>query len=475
MTLKTKVESYLKDKQDLIKEVNEKIWHYAEVGLEEEKSVALYKKLLVQESFDVEMGIAGMPTAFVATYGSGKPVIGITAEYDALPQLSQEAGKAEKSPVQKGGHGHGCGHNSLGAAAFGAALATKEYLKEHNVSGTIKLFGCPSEEKDNGKTFMAREGYFDDVDSAFTWHPMDRNIAWSFRSLANISVVFNFKGQTSHAAASPHLGRSALDSVEVMNVGVNYLREHIIPEARVHYAYVDVGGTAPNVVQGTASVHYYIRAPKVSQALEIFERVKDVAKGAALMSGTTTSYEVQTGLSDFIPNPTLTKEVQDAMELYGSPQFSEEDFELAKAFHNSLSEEEKQNIKQDLTKMYGREKAEQMIQRPLHMDIMPLVMSDHAMPGSTDVGDVSYVTPTAQFTMATTALGTSPHTWQMTAQGHTSIALKGVEAAAGVMAIASIRVLEDPSIAEKAKKELYEETGGTYVCPIPEDVQPNVK
>lgn len=475
MNVQSKVEAYLRDKQDLIHEINEKIWHYAEIGLEEMNSVSLYEKLLVQEGFDVNRHIAGMPTAFVATYGSGKPVIGITAEYDALPNLSQEAGKAEPSPVKEGAHGHGCGHNSLGAAAFGAALAVKEYLKEHQVSGTIKLFGCPSEEKDNGKTFMAREGYFDDIDCAFTWHPMDKNSVWGVRSLANISVVFNFKGKTAHAAAAPHLGRSALDSVEMMNIGVNYLREHIIPEARVHYAYVDVGGTAPNVVQGSASVHYFIRAPKVTQVLDIFERVKDIAKGAALMSGTTSTYEVQTGLSDFIPNPTLSQLLHNSMELYGAPKFIEEDFELSKSFFNSLTEQEQQQVEQELSKVYGKEKTKQMVNRPLHTEIMPFFMSEEAMPGSTDVGDVSYVTPTAQLTMATTAFGTSPHTWQMTAQGNTSIALKGVEAAAGSIAVASIQVIEDPSLAEKARQELNEETGGKYVCPIPENVQPKIK
>src|SRR5690625_3574493 len=232
--MKTIINLYIDNKMDQISQINEQIWDYAEIGLEEMKSVALYEKLLKEEGFNVTTDIAGMPTAFVAEYGSGKPVIGITAEYDALPQLSQEAGKAEYSPIEEGGHGHGCGHNSLGAAAFGGALAVKEYLKEQNFEGTIKLFGCPSEEKDNGKTFMAREGYFDDLDAAFTWHPMDRNTAWSGGSLANMSVIFNFKGKTAHAAATPHLVRSALDTAEIMNVGANYLREHITPDARIH-------------------------------------------------------------------------------------------------------------------------------------------------------------------------------------------------------------------------------------------------
>lgn len=475
MTIQSKVEGYLYEKRGLMQEINERIWEYAEIGLEETNSVSLYENLLIQEGFDMNKDIAGMPTAFVATYGSGKPVIGITAEYDALPGLSQEAGKAEPSPVKAGAHGHGCGHNSLGAGAFGAALAVKEYIKEHQGIGTIKLFGCPSEEKDNGKTFLAREGYFDDLDAAFTWHPMDKNSIWGLRSLANVSIIFNFEGKTAHAAAAPHLGRSALDSVEMMSVGVNYLREHIIPEARVHYAYLNAGGTAPNVVQGTASVHYLIRAPKVEQALEIFERVKDIAKGAALMAGTEVSHEVLTGLSDFIPNPTLSGVLHQAMESYGAPQFVANDFALAKKFFESLSKQEQQNVKQELLEVYGKEKTEQMLTQSLHTEIMPFQISKEAMPGSTDVGDLSHVTPTAQFTMATTALGTSPHTWQMTAQGNTAIALKGVEAAAGAMAVAAIQVIENPEIAEKARRELNEETGGNYICPIPNDVQPNVK
>lgn len=473
--MKKQVEQYLQDKSHLIKEVNEKIWEYAEVGFEEKKSSSLYQRLLEDEGFSVEMGVAGMPTAFVATYGSGKPVIGITAEYDALPNLSQHAGLPEQEPIEENGNGHGCGHNSLGAASLGAALSVKEYIKNNNVTGTIKLFGCPSEEKDNGKSFMAREGIFDDVDSVFTWHPMDQNAVWGFGSLANISVVFNFKGKTSHAAASPHLGRSALDSAEIMSVGTNYLREHIIPEARVHYAYLDVGGKAPNVVQGSSSVHYYIRAPKAAQVIEIFERVKDVAKGAALITGTESTFEIQTGLSDFIPNPVLSNVLQDSMEEFGAPKFTEEDYKQARTFFNTLSEGEQKQVEKDLIKNYGKERAEHLIENPLSTDIAPLQLVSMAMPGSTDVGDVSYVTPTAQLLMATTALGTSPHTWQMTAQGNTDTALKGVHAAAGAMAMASIKVLENPVIAQEAKEALHLETGGEYICPIPKDVQPKIK
>lgn len=220
-------------------------------------------------------------TGFQARFGSGQPVIALLAEYDALPGLSQTGGCTTRQMVEGNPDGHGCGHNLLGAGVFGAALALKEFLEQNPEKGSVVLFGCPSEEKGNGKNLMARDGAFRDVDAAFTWHPGDRNYIWSTGSLANISVHFDFKGLTAHAAATPHLGRSALDAAELMSVGVNYLREHIIPEARVHYAYIDVGGTAPNVVQGTSRVHYFIREPKTWQVLEIFERVKDVAKGAA--------------------------------------------------------------------------------------------------------------------------------------------------------------------------------------------------
>lgn len=474
VTIETKVKEYLNKKAALIEEINEKIWDYAEVGLEENKSVALYKKLLQAEDFHFENGIAGMPTAFTASYGSGKPVIGILAEYDALPQLSQEAGLPKESPLEVGGHGHGCGHNSLGAGAFGATLAVKEYIKENGGSGTIKLFGCPSEEKDNGKTFMARDGYFNDVDCAFTWHPGDRNLTLGIPTLANISVVFSFEGKSSHAASAPHLGRSALDSVELMNVGVNYLREHVIPEARLHYAYLDTGGQAPNVVQGSASVHYYIRAPKVEQVLAIFERVKDIAKGAALMSGTKYTYDIYSGLSDYLPNITLSKVLQTSLEEYGVTPYSEAEYELAKSFYDTLTEQEKASALGQVTMMHGREEAAKMANKPLHNGILPLFISNEAMPGSTDVGDVSQVTPTAQLSAATVCFGTPFHTWQMTAQGKTSTALKGVHTAAGAMATAAIKVLEDPTIAEEARQELIAETEGKYICPIPDDVSPHL-
>lgn len=300
-------------------------------------------EILEKEGFEISRDLSSMETAFKASFGSGSPKIGILAEYDALPSLSQESGLTEKSPLVEDGPGHGCGHNSLGAGSLGAVLAIRDYIQDNNMEGTVEFYGCPAEENGNGKTFMARDGVFDHLDIALTWHPMDTNEAWSRGSLANISTSFNFKGISAHAA-SPHLGRSALDAAEIMNVGINYLREHIIPEARVHYAYLDVGGRAPNVVQSTSSLHFFIRAPKLSQVREIRARVQDIAKGAALITGTNVEEKIFTGLSDFIPNPTLTELIQESLEEVGAPEFDQEDFELAKKFFETLDEGEKSKI-----------------------------------------------------------------------------------------------------------------------------------
>mgnify|MGYP005982486529 FL=1 len=305
-------------KQDLVVEVSDRIFDFAETGFHEFETAKLYQQVLEKEGFAVEMGIAGMPTAFKATYGNGKPVVGFLAEYDALPELSQVGGCTERKPVcGENPDGHGCGHNLLGAGTLAAALAVKAYLEENPGKGTVILFGCPSEEKGNGKTIMARDGIFEGVDAALTWHPDTANAVWTTSSLANVSVFFNFKGVTSHAAAAPELGRSALDAAELMSVGVNYLREHIISDARIHYAYRDVGGIAPNVVQGHSRVHYFIRAPKSWQVQEIYKRVIDVAEGAAKMTGTEMTYELYAGLSDFIPNHVLSEVLYEALEEVG--------------------------------------------------------------------------------------------------------------------------------------------------------------
>lgn len=466
----------IKEKKDLIVDVSDKIFEYAEIGFHEFKTAELYEKVLKDEGFQVEMGVAGMPTAFKASYGEGKPVIGLLAEYDALPALSQVGGLTERKPREdENPDGHGCGHNLLGAGTLAAALAMKKYLEENPGKGTVILFGCPSEEKGSGKTLMARDGIFDGVDAAFTWHPMDTNEAWTVSTLANVSVFFRFKGVTSHAAAAPEQGRSALDAAELMSVGVNYLREHIIPEARVHYAYRDVGGIAPNVVQGSSCVHYFIRAPKLWQVKEIYQRVVDVAEGAAKMTGTQMSHELYAGVADYIPNHVLTELVKECMDDLGAPEYDEEDFALARKFLNETSTAEEIVIKKaKFTKMFGADQVESIMERPLHTSIAPLKWGGAPMAGSTDVGDASYVIPTAQLTMATATLGTPTHTWQFSAHGNTGIAHKAMLRAGEAMALAGLRLLDDKETLQKAQAEWMAETGGVYECPIPKDVPPRL-
>lgn len=476
MDRKLFVTQAVKEKENLILNVSDQIFNFAEIGFHEFKTAELYEKVLKEEGFQVEMGLAGMPTAFKAVYGEGKPVIGLLAEYDALPELSQVGGSTERRPrPDENPDGHGCGHNLLGAGTFAAALAMKKYLEENPGKGTVILFGCPSEEKGNGKTIMARDGVFDGVDAALTWHPMDVNEAWTVSTLANVSVFFRFKGVTSHAAASPEQGRSALDAAELMSVGVNYLREHIIPEARIHYAYRDVGGIAPNVVQGHSCVHYFVRAPKSWQVQEIYQRVIDVAEGAAKMTGTEMTYELYSGLSDYIPNHALTTVMYEYMNEIGAEGFDEDDFAMARKFLLETSTEtELEGKKAKFRKMFGPDQLDEIMEHPIHTSILPLTWNKPPMAGSTDVGDASYVMPTAQLTMATATLGTATHTWQFTAHGNTPIAHKGMLNAGKVLALTGIRLFEDPELLARARAEWMEETGGVYECPIPKDVKPRL-
>lgn len=476
MDRKTFVSQVIDGKRDLIVDVSDKIFDFAELGFHEVKTAKLYEDVLRKEGFEVESGLAGMPTAFKASFGEGHPVVGFLAEYDALPELSQVGGCVSRIPTEDANpDGHGCGHNLLGAGAFAAALAVKAYLLEHPGMGTVVLFGCPSEEKGNGKTIMARDGVFDCLDVAFTWHPGDNNSVATYSSLANVSVFFRFKGVTSHAAAAPEFGRSALDAAELMSVGVNYLREHIISDARIHYAYRDVGGIAPNVVQGHSCVHYFVRAPKSWQVQEIYKRVIDVAEGAAKMTGTEMTYELYAGLSDYIPNHVLSGVLHEALEEVGAPEFDEADFALAKRFfYEASTKEELESKKAALKKRYGAEKLEEILERPLDQWIAPLLYKGEILSGSTDVGDASYVVPTAQLSTATATLGTAGHTWQMTAHGNTEIAHKAMLAAGKAMALAGIRMFEEPELVAKAREEWMEETGGVYECPIPAGVGPRL-
>ena len=466
------VEQYVEARRERLIALSEEIWRYAEVGFQEFQSAKALERFLEEEGFTVQKGVAGIPTAFVATYGSGKPAIGFLGEYDALFDLSQQAGSTDRALFENGTAGHGCGHNELGVGSLAAAVAVKDYMQEHGLAGTVAYYGCPAEEDGSGKMFMAKAGIFDGLDGALTWHPSSKNAVDGCSSLACIGVLYRFHGRATHAAGQPHLGRSALDACELMNVGVNYLREHMIQEARIHYAYRDAGGAAPNVVQDHAALYYFIRAPKVAQAVELRERVDNCARGAALMTGTTLEMTTTDGLCDFVPNQTLSQLLQQGLEQVGAPHFTQEQTALASQFQKGYPAAELQAKQASYEEDYGPEIARRLEGKPLMDLVLPLRFDPKASPGSTDVGDVSYVCPTAQLNMATYAIGTPGHSWQLTAQSGCGIGHEGMLAAAKVMAHAAIDAMEHPEILEQAKAEYEKATGGKYLCPVPDDTKP---
>ena len=449
------------------------IWNYAELSYEEVRSAAALMEALKKEGFAIEEGIAGIPTAFTATFqnGSGKPVVGFLAEYDALAGLSQKAGCPVQEAVEPGGAGHGCGHNLLGAGCYAAAVALKDYLVKENKDGTVIFFGCPAEEGAGSKQFIARAGYFDNVDFAYTWHPETINEVGSKGSVAIMGANFTFTGVAAHAGAEPHLGRSALDAVELMNVGCNYLREHMIDAARIHYAYSDAGGSAPNVVQSCA----VIKAPKVSQVQELFTRVVDVAKGAALMTGTKMQYEITMAFSDYTANRTLGAVVDQCFRELGAPDWTEEDYELAAGFLRTYPRSTMAGIREKLGAYFAPEELDKALEKPLDSTVHPFYPKAAGYnSGSTDVGDVGYATPTVMFHVATACLGNVGHSWQNTAFACSDIGMKGMLRAAEVMTLSAIRTMEQPELIRKAKEELIRKNGGKYRCPLPDYVTPPI-
>ncbi|MEY9974367.1 aminobenzoyl-glutamate utilization protein B [Lysinibacillus sp. RC46] len=462
-------------KRDKLIDISNKIWNFAEIRFEEFQSAELLCTALESEDFQVEKGVADLETAFIGSYGSGKPVIAFLGEYDALSGLSQEGGAAIKAAIQEGGNGHGCGHNLLGTGSFAAAVALRDYMEKHNIPGTIRFYGCPAEEGGSGKTLMVRAGLFNDVDFALCWHPADHNLMMCTSSLANVQASFKFTGRSAHAAQAPHLGRSALDAVELMNVGVNYLREHIIPEARVHYAVTNTGGLSPNIVQADASVLYLVRAPKTSQVNEIYDRVCKIAEGATLMTGTNVEIIFDKACSNLVPNHTMQQIMFEQFTQLGTPQFSEQDYEFAKEIRKTLSEQEKNGGGLAAIPVF-RELLAKEKDTALSTTLFPYnkAFTSITMPGSTDVGDVSWVVPTAQCTTTCHAQGTQLHSWQAVATGTTSIAHKGMLHAGKVMAATAAAMLAQPELIEQAKQELKERLGNeVYQNPIPQDVKPS--
>ncbi|MCU4178432.1 M20 family metallopeptidase [Bosea sp. BH3] len=446
--------------------LSDRIWHTPELNYQEVRSAAEHRAMLESEGFRVETGIAGLPTAVIGEAGEGGPVIAIMGEYDALPGLSQEAGVASESPVAKGGNGHGCGHNMLGSASLLAATAVKDYLAANGIKGRVRYYGCPAEEGGSAKGFMVRAGAFDDVDIALCWHPASFSGVNRAFSLACVEIEYTFNGRASHAAAAPHLGRSALDAVELMHIGVNYMREHMPSTARVHYAIINAGGIAPNVVQATATTRQLIRAATLSEMWDLVARVKKIAEGAALMSETTVSVRQLSGDANLVANRPLEEAMHANLQALGGPGFDAADHEFAAKFQKTLSP-------QDIAAAYGRFDLTPKPGEALSDEIYPLGAGNDTSVGSTDVGTVSWVVPTVQCRTACYAVGTPGHSWQLVAQGLAPAAHKGLALAAKAMAGVASDVLGDPALLKAAKDEFAAfRARNPFANPITDDVEP---
>ncbi|HET9907683.1 MAG TPA: M20 family metallopeptidase [Anaerolineales bacterium] len=462
---------WIESNRSMFIELSNEVWGYAELGYKEFESSKTLVDAFEEAGFTLERGVADIPTAFVATYGNGEgPVIGILGEFDALPGLSQDCVPYRK-PLKDGAPGHGCGHNLLGVAGLASVMAIKQAIDTGEVKGTIKYFGCPAEEGGAGKAFMANAGVFDGTDICLTWHPDTFNGTMYANFLANYRVTFKFRGKTAHAAADPFNGRSALDAVELMNVGVNYLREHMIPDARVHYVTIHGGGVAPNVVPDYAASLYSVRAPRTDQLDALFERVKNIARGAALMTETEVEIEVISGMSNMLPNETVNEVLQSKLEDVGAPKFTEEEHAFARELSKSIPPDSLETS----AYVYGLDsKAVAALKhKVLFEDILPPFKSEVILPGSTDVGDVSWVVPTGQIVTTCWTLGSPGHSWQIVAQGKMGIGQRGMLYAGKVMASAALEFMQNDSLREKARNEFKEKrAAANYISPIPPGIKP---
>lgn len=419
-------------------EIAQEIWRLAEMGYQEKQSSALLQQTLSEAGFTIQTGVADIPTAFIAEYGTEGPVIAILGEYDALPGLSQKAIPSKESAGAKAGHA--CGHHLFGTASTAAAIAVKEWLVINNKEGRIRFYGTPAEEGGSGKVYMVRAGLFNDVDIALHWHPGAKNSASAGAALANKSAKFRFYGVSAHAAAAPQMGRSALDGVEAMNHMVNMMREHVLEDARIHYVITD-GGKAPNVVPDFAEVYYYARHNKRDVVMDIFDRIEAAAQGAALGTGTKMDYEIIGGTHELLPNLTLQKMVHEKLSQVGGVNYNEKEL----AFANEIA------------KTLGQEKADVSVAQ----EIAPYKSTAKAG-GSTDVGDVSFAVPTVGFGTATWVPGTAAHSWQAVAAGGTGIGNKGMMVAAKTLSLSAIELFSNPKLIMAAKKEHQEKTGANF-------------
>lgn len=426
--------------------ISDQIWEFAEPRYQEFHSSALQADFLEQEGFTVTRNLGGIATAFSASFGSGHPVIGLLGEYDALPCMNQIADSPEKQTDLPGAAGHGCGHNLLGTGAMEAACLIRDWLLQTHSEGTVIYFGCPAEEGGAGKAFLTRSGCFDNLDFALAWHPGSKT-GLIKEALANIRVIFDFTGKSAHAAAHPELGRSALDACELMNVGVNYLREHVKSDARMHYAYLNDGGDAPNIVPAAATLLYALRAPESAYVTELYDRVSDVAKGAALMTGTRVSCRTVSAYAELLSVPAMEALMMEAMQEAEKPEYTDDDYEYAARF------------------------AADQASPSIDTAILPADQSINL--GSTDVGDVSWQIPTGLIGVTTEAAGCALHTWQVVAQGKSPLAHKGMHYAARILFAAAKKLYESPERCALIQDDYQHVIGHrTYQSMLPDSVKP---
>ena len=426
--------------------ISDQIWEFAETRYQEFRSSALQADFLEKEGFTVTRNLGGIATAFSASFGSGHPVLGLLGEYDALPCMNQIADSPEKQTDLPGAAGHGCGHNLLGTGAMEAACLIRDWLLQTHSEGTVIYFGCPAEEGGAGKAFLTRSGCFDNLDFALAWHPGSKT-GLIKEALANIRVIFDFTGKSAHAAAHPELGRSALDACELMNVGVNYLREHVKSDARMHYAYLNDGGDAPNIVPAAATLLYALRAPESAYVTELYDRVSDVAKGAALMTGTRVSYRTVSAYAELLSVPAMEALMMEAMQEAEKPEYTDDDYEYAARF------------------------AADQASPSIDTAILPADQTINL--GSTDVGDVSWQVPTGLIGVTTEAAGCALHTWQIVAQGKSPLAHKGMHYAARILFAAAKKLYESPERCALIQDDYQNVIGHrTYQSMLPDSVKP---
>ncbi len=469
---KQKLYDIIEANAPLLTSLSDKIWEYAELSLLEYKSTAAYVQILTEQGFAVEENLCGIPTAFKGSFGSGSPKIGILGEYDALSGLSQVPGLAEKQELVPGGCGQGCGHHLLGVGSLGAVIAIKEAIASGELSGTVVFYGCPGEEGCAGKTFMARDGEFVDLDAALTWHPGDTNEVSVGSNAACIQMEYTFTGIAAHAAGDPFNGRSALDAAELMNVGVNFLREHMKPKESVHYSFSDAGGISPNVVQPIAKLVYMVRSDTVRHAKALLKRVENIAKGAALMTDTSVTWRQIDGTSDTLSNQVLEQLLFENLSAAPLPEYTEDEVVFAKQLKATFTEGPLPGTMTDSVpalKKFIQEKTDNG-HAPLNDFVIPYHPGSPYSPGSTDVGDVSWLTPTAQFNTVTWPAGSPGHSWQNVSCGKSGIAHKGMLLAAKVLAASCADLMEKPELLKEAKAEFAVTAADGYDCPLSKDV-----